>query len=302
MTIYLDIIFLENLCMNYIILYATAIITKTKPKIIRILIASIIGAIYAIVVVLNILEIYSNIFFKFLISIIIVYLALETKNIKNLVKNIIIFYLTSFTFGGVALALLYFVKPENILMRNGVYVGTYPIKIAFMGGILGFIIITVAFSVIKKKINRKTIYCDIKISINERIVQTKALLDTGNFLKDPISGLPVVIVESNILKRILPYELLDDMQLILNGKNVINIESSNILSKFRIIPFNSLGKENGILLGIKADYVIVFTPEENKIENVIIGIYDGNLTKDGSYSSLISLELLEKTGGLYEFN
>ena len=48
MTIYLDVVFIENICMNMIILYATGIVTKSKFKALRILMASIIGAMYAI--------------------------------------------------------------------------------------------------------------------------------------------------------------------------------------------------------------------------------------------------------------
>lgn len=280
--------------MNYIILYATAIITKTKPKYLRIAIGAAIGAIYAVIVVLNIMEIYSNIVFKIIVSIVIVYVSLETKNIKTLVKDILIFYLTSFTFGGVALALLYFIKPENILMKNGVYIGTYPIKIALMGGILGFMIITLAFSVIKKRINKKSIYCDIQVSMNGDTASVKALLDTGNFLKEPITGVPVVIVEANSLKSILPMHLLDNIKPIIDGKQEIDSDLDDFLPKLRVIPFSSLGKQNGMLLGIKPDYLIVkMQDEEIKIKDVVIGLYEGSLTKDGKYNSLISLELLE---------
>ena len=294
MTIYLDIIFLENLCMNYIILYATALITKTKPKIFRIAMGATIGAIYAVVVVLNVLEIYSSIIFKIIVSVVLVYVSLKPNGIKQLIKHLLIFYLTSFTFGGVSLALLYFIKPENIVMKNGVYIGIYPIKIAIMGGILGFILITLAFSIIKKKINKKSIYCTIIISINNKTTQAKAILDTGNFLKEPITGSPVVIVEKNSLTSILPIHLLDNIKLIIDGKKELDNDLNEILPKLRVIPFNSLGKQNGMLLGIKADFLIIKTQEEekSKINNVIIGIYDGNLTKDGSYNSLISLELL----------
>ena len=65
------------------------------------------------------------------------------------------FYLTSFLFGGTAFALLYFIKPQNILIRNGVYVGTYPIKIALLGGMVGFSIITISFKIVKNRISKK---------------------------------------------------------------------------------------------------------------------------------------------------
>ena len=46
MTMYIDIVIIENLIMNYIILYATGIVTKVKMKKTRVLISSLIGAIF----------------------------------------------------------------------------------------------------------------------------------------------------------------------------------------------------------------------------------------------------------------
>ena len=56
MTVYLDIIFCENILMNYIILFATLVIIKIKNKRqkIRLIISSIIGSAYAIIVYTNI--------------------------------------------------------------------------------------------------------------------------------------------------------------------------------------------------------------------------------------------------------
>lgn len=118
MTIYVDIIFLENLFMNYIILFATGTIVKAPIKIIRTFISSTIGSIYAIISYMSILEIYSNIFLKVILSISMVYIAFDNKSLKQFFKQLIIFYLTSFTFGGVAFAFLYFISPQNILMEK----------------------------------------------------------------------------------------------------------------------------------------------------------------------------------------
>ena len=136
MTIYIDIIFLENLFMNYIILFATGIIVKAPLKIVKTLLSSIIGSVYAVVSYMSILEINSNFLLKIILSIVMVYVAFNGKTARTFFKQLIIFYLTSFTFGGVAFALLYFVNPQNILMEKGVLIGTYPIKIVLVGGIV----------------------------------------------------------------------------------------------------------------------------------------------------------------------
>lgn len=124
--------------MNYIIIYATGVIIKAPIKIIRTLLSSTLGSVYAIMSYMSILEIYSNIFLKIVLSIVMVYIAFKPPNIKAILKQLMIFYLTSFTFGGVSFALLYFINPQKILMENGVLIGTYPIKIVVAGGIVRF--------------------------------------------------------------------------------------------------------------------------------------------------------------------
>ena len=295
MTIYLDVVFIENICMNYIILFATAIITKVKIRQWRIIISSLIGSIYAIILTLQLLEIYSNFFLKIILSITMVYIALVPKNIKNLLKQLIIFYLTSFTFGGVAFALLYFVRPQDILMKNGVYIGSYPIKIALLGGVVGFVIITTAFKLIKNRMTKKDMFCEIQINFNEKAVNVKALVDSGHFLKEPITGLPVIVIESKELQDILPETILENVEDILQGnKTEVLSKEEYIIYKFRLIPFTSLGKQNGLLLGFKPDNVIIKTDEnERKLNNSVIGIYTKNLTKDNLYNALISLDIIE---------
>ena len=58
MTIYIDIIIVENLIMNYIILYATGLISKSKISHSRLFLASSIGSIYAIMEYISRLNIY----------------------------------------------------------------------------------------------------------------------------------------------------------------------------------------------------------------------------------------------------
>ncbi len=281
--------------MNAIILYASAIILKIKPKTIRIIFASAIGSIYAIITYVTELPIYTSIISKAVLSIIMVYVGFNPQSIKKLLKQVFIFYLTSFVFGGVALYLIYVIKPQNALIRNGMFVGDYVLKVIFLGAIVAFIIIKIAIKIIKTKINSKDMYCNIKIKINEQMVSTKAMIDTGNLAKEPITNTPVVIVESSLLYDILPKEILNNLDMILGGDlSKIPEEIQNqYISKLRCIPFSSLGKQNGMLLGIKADEIEVEKEEDKKItKNVIIGIYDKSLTKRGEYRALVGLDLI----------
>ena len=242
---------------------------------------------------MGLLEIYSNILLKIALSIIMIYIAFFPKNVKVLIKQLILFYLASFVFGGVAFALLYIIKPQDILIKNGLFIGTYPIKIVILGAITGMIIIKIAFQFVKGKISKKDIFCHIEIHINGKAKQLTAMIDTGNLLQEPITKTPVIVAEAVELEEILSNTFIKNVSNILKGN--IPEELLNYVPKLKIIPFTSLGTENGILVGIKPDKIIVKTEDEDiAIENAIVGIYEKNLTKNGLYTALIGINILEQ--------
>ena len=289
MTIYLDLIFLENVFMNSIIMYATVIILKKEIKILRILLGSIIGAIYACVYYISNMKIYSNIILKIILSLVIVYISFGSKGIKEFLRELLIFYLTSFTFGGVTFALLYFISPENVLFENGSLVGIYPLKMILIGGLIGFFIIIISFKSIKNKLSKKDMLCNISIVFEKRKVDINAIIDTGNFLKEPITGKPVIIVEKDVLKNVIPVNILENSQDIINGEKI----EDKYMAKIRLIPFSALGTENGLLLGIKPDdFYINYQGKILENKNVIVGIYNKKLSKNNRYNALVGLDII----------
>lgn len=293
-TIYIDIIILENIIINYIILYATGLILKVKISYLKILLSSLIGAIYAVVQYISKIDIYSNGIAKIFLSIIMIYVAYNPPNIKKMFKESIVFYLTTFTFGGVATYLIYVLKPQNIIIKNGIYVGTYVIKVVFIGAILGSIILLIAFRISKNKINKKDMFCKIKVQLNGKCIILNTMVDTGNMLKEPLTGNPVVIIERTSLYGLIPKEILNNTEEILGGdfEKIPEKIKEEYISKLKIIPFSSLGKQNGMIIGIKPEKITVISEEtEEDKNNAIIGIYNKSLTKRGEYNALIGIDL-----------
>ena len=190
--------------------------------------------------------------------------------------------------------LLYFVKPQDIISNNGVYIGMYPIKIALLGGIVGFSVIVVSFKNIKAKLTTKNIFCDIEITFKEKTKRVRAMIDSGNLLKEPLTGTPVIIVEEDELDGILSHEILDNIDSIIEGKSEIDLDAQNI--KFRLIPFTSIGKESGLLLGFKPDFIkIAYEDEDKVISDVVVGIFKNQFTNNKFYTALIGIDILERS-------
>jgi len=122
-------------------------------------------------------------------------------------------------------------------MKNGVY--QYPIKIALLSGIVGFIIIQIAFKFIKNRLTKDGMYCKVKIIIKNNDTDINCLVDSGNLLKDPIMNLSVIVVEKEKLREILPSEILDNIVLI-KKEGDLKCENNLIneyITRIRLVPF-----------------------------------------------------------------
>lgn len=280
MTIYLDIVFLENILMNYMILYATGFVQKKDMKSMRLIMSATLGAAYAIITYLNLIPIYTSFFMKVLLSVIMVYIAFQNQTVKSLIKNLLLFYLSSFVIGGCSLAMLYMISPQNVIIKDGVFIGTYPMKITLIAGIIGFTIVQISFSINKRQIKQKDLICDLEIGVNKKNITVKAYMDSGNVLKDPLTKAPVVIVEKDKIGKIVNLDKLNNYE---GGEDL----------KIRLIPFKSIGSQNGMLIGLKPEYIKI-NYNENVIEknNVIIALYEKKIARD--YQALIGLDILEE--------
>lgn len=91
-------------------------------------------------------------------------------------------------------------------------------------------------------------YCNIRININSKYSYINAIIDTGNFLREPITKMPVIVVEKDTLINIVPDYILNNLDKIINGKE---IDLGEYTSKVRIIPFTSLRKRKRNITRIK---------------------------------------------------
>lgn len=138
-------------------------------------------------------------------------------------------------------------------------------------------------------------FCNIKVYNNGNEQNVRAMIDTGNLLRDPITNSPVIIIEKNKLNNILPEEILENTGKIINGEYEFSEEYLKYASRFRVLPFSSLGKQNGMLLGFKVDKAEAEINDEEIIrDDVIVGIYDKKLSNKSQYESLIGLNYVEK--------
>ena len=97
-------------------------------------------------------------------------------------------------------------------------------------------------------------YVPVEICSGDIRLQLKALLDTGNTLRDPITGRPVLIINADAAHRLTG----------LSAEQLRSpVESIGAISGLRLIPYRSVGTENGFMLA-------------RKYQNVSIGKWKGS--------------------------
>ncbi|MGO1469815.1 MAG: sigma-E processing peptidase SpoIIGA [Tissierella sp.] len=119
MYIILEYYLLENFIINFLILYSTKTITKNKTNISNIILGTVFATLYSLVFFYPSLLFLTNPFMKLILSLFIVKISFRSKTLKSFYYESIGFYIISFIFAGVILALSWNVNlPTSLLEKN----------------------------------------------------------------------------------------------------------------------------------------------------------------------------------------
>lgn len=159
-----------------------------------------------------------------------------------------------------------------------------------------FILGELGWGIVHQKIWEQLCLFPIRIDWEENSLETIALLDTGNRLRDPLTRASVVIVELETIKRYLPSALLEIINKMRQGESELPLELADFWQeRFRVLPFNAVGTERGLLVGFRPDRVVVRQKEgEITRTNVVIAFYTGCLSPDGTFHALIAADLIRE--------
>ncbi len=276
--VYLDVFFMINFIMDYMIILITSRIAKVKKKRIRQLAGAGCGALYSVIVIKPL----TNHLFKItlvniLIAAVMVLISFGFTSASVYIKNVFLLFVVSFTMSGIINYLYYSTVigkyVRNVLSGNSnkVVNARKFILVSVLAYILLSAIVRIIFSVRKDM----ELYYDVKITFRGKSVVVRGLYDTGNGLTEPVSGKMVHIAEYKILKPLLEGD-------------------EKAKENIYVIPFRSIGEEDGIMYGIRMDEMVVLVDDEPKfLYNPIIGIYTGNVSKRGNYSVILNRETFD---------
>ena len=180
MIIYVDLVFLLNILLDFILLMGVSVILTRNTKIKRLLLGSLVGGISTIILFINISGLLSFIF-KIILGLLMVLVTYGYHSFKYTFNNLFYLYSLSFSIGGVM----------YLLMDKPYY--NYCVLV------IGFIIVLYLYiKMIKKYQTNYTNYYKVKIIIKGKLYDVVGFLDSGNKLYDTYKKRPVVILDKKI--------------------------------------------------------------------------------------------------------
>lgn len=241
-TIYLDVLFCVNFVIDYIILLTVRRFMDLRVRKLRLLAGAAVGGLTSFVILLPAMPSGLSLIFSLAFAFAVAGTAFAPMPRGLFIKTSAAFFLISFGYSGLMLAILLIFSPESLIIRNGsVYIGISPMVL---------LVTTVFCYVILRVILRLTgrggtsgASCTLRISSDGKTTEYKALVDTGSSLREPFSGKPVIIVSEQAGTQ--------------GGKGM------------RLVPFSSVGGE-GLLRAYYPDRITAVTNDgERSIDGYI---------------------------------
>ena len=278
MVIYADVIFIINFISSYIMLYILAkTVSKIRLRKIRIMSASFLGALCATIIFCVEMPSYIAFILRFLSVFLMIFTAFFVQR-KRIGEQITYFILMSGIMIFAMIMLTAVMKSTvSVIIKSGIVYFDIPPKTFLFAFTLSYFVMLFFVKVFKNRKNKK--YYIMSVTHNDRTVTVTALFDSGNLLREPITGKYVSILEWESVRELfgVDYDFSDI------GKHAEDM-------KLWVVPFNTLGNPSGILFAFLADNITI--PEEKKtLEKSFIGIYGNALSKDEKYHALINAGL-----------
>ncbi|MCR4430064.1 MAG: sigma-E processing peptidase SpoIIGA [Tepidanaerobacteraceae bacterium] len=301
MVVYFDVVLLINLLMNFLILTFVAMVLKLRVNLAKILSGAIAGCLFLLHVIIPNLAILQGLTFKLILSAAMILLSFSPRSLKDFIKILGFFYLISFMVGGGAFALFYFYNFQyinsgvygNMLLINNISV---PWWILLVSALILLIFFKYFWPLLYRMLSKDNLLVPINVEFDNKKLEIPALIDTGNDLRDPVSNYPVVIVEFNAVKTLFGREL---QSLLIYGTEADFTNMTELISnskwatRFRLIPFESIGRSKGLMIGFKPDMITVnLNNKILEVRDAILGIYQRSLSPDGTYRALLNRDVL----------
>lgn len=255
-TVYIDILFMVNLMMDYLLLCIVKKITKCETSFWRLLLASTVGSFLMCVIIVIPLP-YTSIkilLFHIVINTIMIKLGFRISNKVEFIKCFLFLYIGAFLLGGVFQYFQQYIKISSLF---------------FLMALSSYVMVCGIWHGISCFCHQREKWYHVQLFLEGKSIVVKALLDTGNGLYNPYNGKAVHIIKKQVLIPILP---------------------QTFMKGIHYIPYHSLGNQ-GVMMAIKIEKMYVEGEVNFWVKEPWIALSEEEISTNNSYQMILNSDI-----------
>lgn len=278
--VYLDVLFLLNFVVDYLLLLAAARITGEVFSRLRLVLGALLGGVYAAVIFLPGCVWLSNPACKISAGIGMVLISYGAS--RRLLRLTLVFFAGSAALGGVILG-LQLLGTGGLTLENGVLYTGFDLRLLLVTVILSYVALSTVFRNAARHGGQRQDLCAAKVTLCGQTAQITVLLDTGNTLTDPVRNQPVLVVEGRALREILPVQI--DPRDPVGSLEWGTEEGWN--GRFGLLPYRAVGVACGLLLTVRSDCAVISGREW---KGLTVALSPTPVSDGGGYQGLFGVQ------------
>ncbi len=230
--VYIDVLFLLNLWIDFLLLSVTARICRTPVRRVRLVIGAAAGALLCLLLFLPPLTVWLSLAIRALGTVLLTVITFRLYAWRMFWRLLVTFSVVSAVFSGIATALWYTLAPKGFMVVGGVVYYDAPASLLIVFTAVAYVCILLYERLRQRTAPRNRVYT-LTIRENGKQLVCSLLYDSGCSLKEPFSSRPALVIDRVAATSILPQGWDDDA-----------VQAKDC--KMRFIPFETVGGE-GVL-------------------------------------------------------
>ncbi|SMF07383.1 sigma-E processing peptidase SpoIIGA [Paenibacillus barengoltzii] len=307
LVVYIDLIFLMNLLIDASLLLVTAWMRKQKVVLWRLALSAVVGAMYVVMMFLPELSFLYTFLVKFLFSVVMLWVAFGFGSLQNYLRNMGAFYIVNFAAAGGILGVHYLLQDSGEIWSGIWYSASgglsFSLKIGVLFILVCFFAVLYGFKRVidarQRQERIRSFLADLEVRVGDTAITCTGLIDTGNQLSDPLSRLPVTVMEAVLWEQVLPPSYRGKLADERADNLILQLTEAGDFpwpERLRLVPYRGINKGTQFMLALKPDEVTVrLDGKEYRSSRVLIGLDGGRLSTEGTYQAIVHPALVEST-------
>lgn len=272
MVVYIDLIFAANLLIDGILLWLTGWLVKLKVSWWRLALSALVGALYVVMMFVPELSFLYTFLIKFGLSVVMLWIAFGFRSLQSYLRVLGAFYIINFAAAGGIVGIHYLLQSSGDIWNGILFTSSggqaYRMKIGFWFVLAVLPLVLLLFKLFhSSRVRREQLESyigEVTVEIDGVTVVCPGLLDTGNRLSDPLTRIPVMVMEASLWEGHLPASWKGRLTQTSADTLLLETDGQSFAwqDRMRLVPYRGINRGSSFMLALKPDLVKIQLGED----------------------------------------